>query len=180
MIKVGPGDIFATKGKGALSFLSRKFTAPETDYFHFGLIWIRDGDDWITIESTGRKGIHVSRLSFHKNKDIKFYRVNCSSKLRKRAPIEVTKYGRSHYDYFLIFKIITQSFWLFIKQLFTEGRFRRIRAEEFTWAQDDKFVCTEVPVLGFSCVGVNFIPIKVCPLPCAYKQAELDGKITEI
>ncbi|GAI60346.1 unnamed protein product [marine sediment metagenome] len=34
--------------------------------------------------------------------------------------------------------------------------------------------------IAYDAVGVNIIPIHVCPTPSAFKQAEFDGKIEEI
>ncbi|GAI81139.1 unnamed protein product [marine sediment metagenome] len=178
MIELEPGDIGAKKAKG-IEKLAQRLTAPETDRFHHFLVWLKRGNDHLILESVA-KGIAIGRLSFYEGKDIKFYRVDCPGELRAAAPIELTKWGRSLYDYFLIPKLVIQGIGLFIKQLFTEGRFRRIRPEELTWAQNNSFLCTEAVDVAYDSVGVNIIPLEVCPTPSAFKQAEIDGRIKEI
>lgn len=179
MIELQAGDIFATKGEGIPGWLNSNLMAPETDRFHFGLVWQKAGDDYLILESIN-KGIAVGRLSFYDGADIKFYRVNCPKNLRAAAPVELTKWGRGLYDYFLIPKLVVQGIGLFIKQLFTEGRFRRIRPEELAWAQNNSFLCTEAVDIAYDSVGANIIPIDTCPTPSAFRQAELTGKIREI
>ena len=179
MVELEPGDIFSTKGKGILGWLSRNLMAPPTDRFHYGLVWEKVDDDYLILESIS-KGIAIGRLFFYEGGDIKFYRVDCPNELRGQAPVELTRWGRSLYDYLLIPKLAIQGIALFIKQLFTEGRFRRIRAEELTWVQNNSFLCTEAVDIAYDAVGVNIIPIGTCPVPSAFKQAEMDGKITEI
>jgi len=179
MVELEPGDIFSTKGKGILGWLSRNLMAPLTDRFHYGLVWEKVDDDYFILESIS-KGIAIGRLFFYEGGDIKFYRVDCPNELRGQAPVELTRWGRSLYDYLLIPKLAIQGIALFIKQLFTEGRFRRIRAEELTWVQNNSFLCTEAVDIAYDAVGVNIIPIGTCPVPSAFKQAEIDGRITEI
>lgn len=173
MIELQPGDIFATKGKGVLGWLNSKLTAPETDRFHYGLVWLKRGDDYIILESIG-KGIAVGRLSFYEGDDIKFYRANCPKNLRAAAPVELTEWGRSRYDYLLVAKLVVQGLWLLLWHR------RRIRAEELTWSQDNVLICTEAVDVAYDAVGVNIIPLGTCPIPSAFKQAELDGRIIEI
>ena len=172
-IELQPGDIFATKGSGFLSWLSRSLMAPETDRYHFGLIWEKAGDDWVILESIS-KGLSVGRLSFYKGADIKFYRANCYQYLRGAAPLELTRWGRSLYDYLLITKLIVQGLWLLLWHR------RRIKPEELTWSQDNALICTEAVDIAYDAVGVNVIPIHVCPTPSAFRQAELEGRISEI
>lgn len=174
-----PGDIFAVKGKGILGWLASKLMAPATDRFHFGLIWQKVDGDYIILESIA-KGIAVGRLSMYEGKDVEFYRVACPEDLRAQAPIELTKWGRAKYDYLLVVKLVIQGLWLVLKHLIIEGKFRRIRAEELSWTQNDSLVCTEGADIGFDAVGVNVIPIEVCPTPSEFKQAELDERIHKI
>jgi len=174
-----PGDIFAVKGKGIIGWLASRLMTPETDRFHFGLIWQKVEDDYIILESIA-KGIAVGRLSMYEGKDVKYYRVDCPPELAAQAPVELTKWGRSHYDYLLIVKLVIQGLWLVFKHLVTEGKIRRIRAEELSWSQNDSPVCTEGVDIGFDAVGVNVIPIEVCPAPSAFMQAELDGRMAEL
>lgn len=178
-MKLESGDIGQVKGERLLSKLASKLTEPYTDRFHFFLIWKKIGDDYLILESIG-KGIAVGRLSFYEGQDVKIYRVNCPATLRHQAPNELTKYGRSKYDYFLIVKIITQGLWTIFRN-FCEGEgIHPIRAEDLTWVWDDAFVCTEAVAQAYNMVGVNIIPYGVCPMPSAFKQAELEGVIFEL
>lgn len=201
------GDIFAVKGEGFLGKLSSKLMEPKTDRFHFGLIWLKTDwfrglaelekifspgeiekikslavdydNDYVILESIS-KGPAVGRLSFYEGKDIKFYRVDCPKELRFSAPIELTKWGRSKYDYLLILRIGVQGLWLIFKHLITAGKLQRIRAEELTWSRNSSFICTEAVDISYDSVGVNIIPPNVCPTPSAFKQAELEGRMREI
>lgn len=173
MIELQPGDIFATKRGGLIGWLNSKLTAPETDRFHYGLVWLKHGDDYLILESIS-KGIAIGRLSFYQGEDIQFYRVNCPKNLRAAAPVELTKWGRSLYDYLLFAKLVVQGLWLLLWHR------RRIRAEELTWSQDNALICTEAVDVAYDAVGVNMIPIHVCPIPSAFRQAEIDGRIIEI
>jgi hypothetical protein len=173
MIELQPGDIFATKGSGFLSWLSRSCTAPDTDRFHYGIILREYQDDYLILESIG-KGLSVGRLSFYEGANIKFYRAACLLHLREAAPLELTRWGRSLYDYLLIIKLIVQGLWLLLWHR------RRIKPEELTWSQDNALICTEAVDIAYDAVGVNIIPIHTCPTPSAFRQAELEGRISEI
>ncbi|MBA7558635.1 hypothetical protein ES708_00239 [subsurface metagenome] len=167
------GDIFATKGHGLLGWLSRRLMEPETGRYHFGIILQKWQEDYLILESMS-KGLSVGRLSFYKGADIKFYRVNCPRDLRVAAPFELTRWGRSLYDYLLVAKLIIQGLWLLLWHR------RRIRPEELTWSQDNALLCSEAVDIAYDAVGVNIIPIHVCPTPSAFRQAELDGRIEEL
>jgi len=181
-----PGDIFTTRDKGIVGFINSTLMAPPTDEIHYGFILMGakndDGvvDDYVTLESIARKGIIPGRLSFYEDRELKFYRIDCPKELRERAPVELTRWGRSHYDYLLIPKIGTQGLWLISKHLITTGRFKPIRAEELTWSANNSLVCTEGVDVGCDAVGVNVIPPGVCPMPSAFRQAEIDGRIKAI
>ena len=173
MIGLQPGDIFAVKGGGFLSWLSRSLMQPETDRFHYGIILREWQGDYLILESIS-KGLSVGRLSFYEGADIKFYRANCLKNLREAAPLELTRWGRSRYDYLLVAKLIVQGMWLLLWHR------RRIKVEELTWSQDNALICTEAVDIAYDAVGVNVIPLHVCPTPSAFRQAELEGRISEI
>lgn len=172
------GDIFAIKSKGIIGWLACKVFNPETDRFHFGIVWLKVKDDWIILESIN-KGIAVGRLSFYKGQDIKFYRVNCSYGLRRKAGATLTKYGRSKYDYRLIVKIAVGCLLAFFKILFTEFKFRKLKAEDLlSWRSDNSLICTEAAELPY-----RKLPLtnpNAPPLPSAFKQAKIEGRISEI
>lgn len=134
MNELESGDIFAISNKGIIGWFAKRLMAPRTDRFHFGLIWNKLGNDYVILESIG-KGIAIGWLSFYRGEDIKFYRVDCPEDKRHLVPIAVIQYGRDEYDYILLIRLVVQGFWLIFKHLFTEGRFRRIRAEELHGAK---------------------------------------------
>jgi len=173
VIKLQPGDIFATRGSGLLGWLSRRLMEPENDRYHYGIILQKWQEDYLILESIS-KGLSVGRLSFYEGADIKFYRVDCDEDLRAAAPYELTRWGRSLYDYLLIPKLVVQGLWLLLWHR------RRIRPEELTWSQDNALICTEAVDIAYDAVGVNIFPPRVCPAPSAFRQAELDGRIEEI
>ena len=182
MVKLEPGDIGATRGRGILGYLHRNLFAPETDRFHHLLIWKPyKGGDWIILESIS-KGLSVGLLSWYKAQDIKFYRVDCPSELRRRAPLELIKWGRSRYDYLLIPKLVIGSILAWTKILWKEHRLRKLRAEDlcpfYSW--DSRLLCTEAVWCGYNAVGVNIIPYGVPPLPSSFRQAELEGRLSKI
>ena len=180
MIKLQPGDIGATKSRGPLGFLHRHLFAPETDRFHHLLIWkpYKDGDQ-IILESISR-GLSVGLLSWYKDQDIKFYRVNCPTEIRRRAPLELIKWGRSKYDKGLVVKVIAGYFYALFRALVAEHRLRRIRAGELTYGANSALICTEAVQIGYLAAGFPIIDPEIVPLPSAFKEAELNGVIFKI
>jgi len=182
-IIVKTGDLFAVKASGLLGNLSSILMYPPTDRFHYGIIQrkVKDIDgieDYEILESI-EKGIAVGRLSFYAGQDVKFYRVNCPAYLREKAPIGLTKYGRSKYDYLLILKITVQGVWTIFRNWLAGEGIHPICADDLTWSHDNALVCTEAVDIAYLSVGVSLTG-GVCPTPSAFKQAELDGLIEEI
>ena len=174
-----PGDIFATKGEGIVGRVCRSIFTPDTDRFHHCLLWQKtDEGDWVILESIG-KGIAVSRLSEYKNRDIKFYRVNCPDEIRNQVCPELTKWGRYSYDYLLIVKIAIAALGVLLRNYLT-GKFRKITADNLPYAKDAHFICIEAIDLPYYHLGFTIIPPTRMPVPSAVKQAELEGRITEI
>ncbi len=178
-MKLEPGDIFATRGKGITGWAIRKLLAPSTDRFHFGIIWKQKGNDYIILESVS-KGIAVGLLSWYDPKDIELYRVDCFKYLRTAAPDHLIIWGRSRYDHLLILKIALGGLLAFMKVLIKERKLRRLKAEDFSYGQNSELICTEAVDIAYDSVGVNLIPGGVIPLPNAFRQAELDGKMKRI
>ena len=99
--------------------------------------------------------------------------------MRHRTPVELTKYGRSKYDYSLIIKIVVQGFWAIFKNFCKGEGIHPIRAEDLSWSHNNSFICTEAVDIAYLAVGVSLTG-GVCPTPSAFKQAELDGLMGEI
>lgn len=174
-----PGDIFATEGRGIVGRGCRRVFTPDTDRFHHGLLWQKTAEnDWIILESIG-KGIAVSRLSEYKDRDIKFYRVNCPDEIRDNVCQELTKWGRYSYDYLLIIKIGWGILWVLLQNVL-KGKFHKITADNLPYSKDAHFICIEAVDLPYYHLGFTIIPPTRMPTPSAVKQAELAGIITEI
>ena len=173
------GDIFATEGRGLVGKVCRAVFTPDTDRFHHGLLWQKTEDgDWITLESIG-KGIAVARLSEYKTRDIKFYRVNCPDDLREKACRKLTEFGRTNYDYLLIGKIALAALGVLLRNFLT-GKFHKITADNLPYSKDAHFICIEAVDLPYYKLDFTIIPPTRMPVPSAMKQAELEGRITEI
>ena len=61
-LELQTGDIGAVKGGGILGFLHCKLFAPETDRYHYFIIWRRLRNDWIILESLTDKGLAIGLL----------------------------------------------------------------------------------------------------------------------
>ena len=175
-LNLEPGDIGAIGERLPVGWLF----SPETDRFHHFLVWRRVPGDWIILESIS-KGLAVGRLSMYAGKDVKFYRAEClDAATRARACDELTRYGRSPYDWLLCIRIawhIAAAEWAALRA----GHWlRRIRAEELAVCDDSWLVCTEAVVVAYKLVGWSLVPDGVLPLPCAIEQARLDGLIREV
>jgi len=178
-MKLEPGDIFATRGRGISGWVVRKLLAPTTDRFHFGVVWRQMGTDYIILESVS-KGVAVGMLSWYNPADLEFYRVDCLKYLRTSAPDHLVIWGRSKYDYLLILKVVLGGILASIKVLIKEKKPRRLRAEDFPYGQNSELICTEAVDIAYDAVGVNLIPEGILPLPNAFRQAELDGKMKRV
>ncbi len=174
-----PGDIFATKGKGLTGWAVRNLISPSTDRFHFGILWREKGEDFIILESIS-KGLAVGLLSFYDVSKLKFYRVNCPASLRHSAPEALLAWGRAKYDRLLILKIGLGLPLALAKVLVRERKIRRLQAGDFPYGQNSSLICTEAVDVAYSSVGVNIIPIGVIPIPNAFKQAEMEGRMSKL
>ena len=177
--KLEPGDIFATKGKGITGWASRNLLSPQTDRFHFGILWKYFGDDFLILESIS-KGLAVGKLSWYQGADVEFYRVNCPEELRFAAPDSLIDWGRAKYDYWLIGKILFGAVAALARILWKEHRLRRVRAEELPYGVNSALICTEAVDVAYDSVGVNIIPAGVIPIPSAFRAAELEGRLIKL
>jgi hypothetical protein len=178
-LELQTGDIGAVKGRGILGFLHQKLFTPETDRYHYFIIWRRLRKDWIILESLSDKGLAIGLLSFYEREDVKLYRVNCPASLKKQAPLGLIEYGRCKYDRLLILKIIAGYLVALVRVIISERRLRRINAEELPYARNSALICTEAVDVAYLSVGVSIVG-DVVPLPSAFKQAELNGVIDEV
>jgi len=179
MLKIPPGACVATKKKGISGWLLEHFFSPRTDRVHHILIrdYIPEIDDYEFIESIRigilGKGIrHGYLFEEYEGKDVEIYTVKgVVPELARRAPLELIRYGKSLYDFALIFKVLAQIPWIVIRNLIGEHRFRKFRADDFRYESDSAFLCTEVYWHAYHLVGVNILPPGVLPFPSAYKEA---------
>jgi len=170
------GDIFSTKARGPIAWFHERLFIPHTDRFHYGFIGGRTRDrDYETRESI-EKGMALGRLFQHYlGQDIEVYRVADSHFAGRVAVQALSKIGRAHYDYILIAQIA-----LNVLKLLLSGKFPPWTASQLDYARDRRFVCTEAVAFGCREAGHPLSPFGVAPLPCVFKQAELDGKIRRI
>lgn len=174
-----PGDIFATRGTGIIKWALKHLISPGTDRFHYGLIWRKYANDYIILESIFPKGITVGLLSWHKDEDLKFYRVSCPEGLRRRAPMALIKHGKVLYDVFLIPKLVL-GYIIARLRLWWMWEFRPIWPEDIPYVRDSLFVCTEAVQIAYLGVGFRIIPKGVVPIPNSFLIAELRGRMIEI
>jgi len=167
------GDIGAVKGTGLVVSLQRKLILPETDRIHHLLLgdYIPEENDFVILESIS-KGTAVGRLSWYKDQNIEFYRVNSPDckKLGKRAAIQATKWGRARYDYRIILWII----WNTLKLV---NKHRKIHITEFPALPEDKrLLCTELVKEGYKEI-FPILPPKLPAFPSAYKFSLAMGRL---
>lgn len=175
-----PGDIFATKGNGPAGWAVRNLLSPNTNRFHFGILWRKGANgDFIIFESLS-KGLTVGLLNFYDTTKLKFYRVNCPVGLRYNAPEGLLAWGRAKYDYWLVLKLALGAVLAFARVLIKERRVRRLRAEDLPYGVNSSLICTEAVDVAYDSVGVNVIPEGVVPIPNAFRQAEIEGRMSEL
>lgn len=156
-------------------------TAPKTELGHCFLVWdyLPEENDYIILESLN-KGITVSRMAKYRGKGIRFFDVNCPPDLKQAAPVALTKWGESGYDWGLIIRLALVGFLLILKNLITELRLRRLRAEELPYNTNVSLVCTEAVQISYLAVGVPIIDPGIVPTPSTFEQAIKDGMLVEL
>jgi hypothetical protein len=185
MLKIPPGACVATKKKGINGWLLETFFAPRTDRVHHVLIrdYVPEVDDYEFIESIHiglfGKGIrHGYLFAEYEGVDVEIYTVSSiDPATAKRAPLELMRFGKSPYDFFLIISVLLQAPWIILKKLIRERRFHKLRAQDFRYNLNTSFLCTEVYWHAYHLVGVDIVPEGTLPFPSAYKEALDKGVI---
>ncbi len=140
-------------------------------------------DDYEFIESIHiglfGKGIrHGYLFAEYEGVDVEIYTVSSvDPATAKRAPLELMRFGKSPYDFFLIISVLVQAPWVIMRNLIKERRFRKLRAQDFRYKPNTSFLCTEVYWHAYHLVGVDIVPTGVLPFPSAYKEALDKGVI---
>jgi hypothetical protein len=175
-----PGTIGACKASPGIK-IGNALTSPQTDRGHYFLVWqyVPEDGDYIILESID-KGVAVSRMSKYRGQGVQFFQVDCPADLRHQTPIQLTKYGEAHYDWWLIPHLAFHGVVVFIKNLIKEHKFRRLRAEELPYDINGSLICTEAIQTAYLAVGVPIIDPDIIPTPSAFKQAELDGMLIRL
>jgi hypothetical protein len=173
------GDLAGIPKAGILPWLGQKVFYPHTELFHWVLIcdYIVDEKDYVILEATPG-GFKVGRLSWYSHYRV-FRPVNHGF-LGRLACQKLTAYGRSKYDYRFIASLPFVVLFCWMKQLFTTGRCRAIRAHELPYVADERLCCTEAVVLAWQRVGVWLVPSKTKPIPAALMEAVEKGVLEEI
>jgi len=170
------GDIFSTRARGPIAWLHQRLFIPHTDRFHFGFIGGRTSNGDYEVRESISKGIALGRLFQHySGQDVEVYRVADPHFAGRVAIQALSKIGRARYDYVLIGRIA-----LNIVKLLLTGHLPPWTASQLDYARDRRFVCTEAVAFGCRQEGHPIAPSGVAPVPCVFKQAELDGKIRRI
>jgi len=185
MFKIPPGACVATRKKGINGWLLENFFRPRTDRVHHVLVrdYVPEVDDYEFIESIHiglfGKGIrHGYLFAEYEGVDVEIYTVSSvDPATAKRAPLELMRFGKSPYDFFLIISVLVQAPWVIMRNLIKERRFRKLRAQDFRYKPDTSFLCTEVYWHAYHLVGVDIVPTGVLPFPSAYKEALDKGVI---
>ncbi len=147
--KLEPADLFATPPGVWWTKWICKIIGAQT--FHWGMLVMPDGDDWVTSESIG-KGTTISRLGGRK---AFIYRVKALSHIEVE-PKEIfaihSQYGEWKYDWEVIF--LTGIWWLC----------RHYLGKVLPVVRDKKVNCQEWIVLLATLLGVvNNLVIKLIP-----------------
>jgi len=178
--KLEPGDVVANKGNRFIVWLQNLFLKPKTDRFHHFILWNKLSDgDFLILESIS-KGLSIGRLSWYSGQDLHFYRVDCPPEMRLAAPNGLIDWGRSRYDYLLIIKIFLGVLVALARVLWKEHRVRKLYPDDLPYGANSSLICTEAVDVAYDSVGVNIVPPGVVTIPAAFRQAELDGRITRI
>ena len=179
-VMLEPGTIGACKATPGIA-IGNALMSPKTDRGHYFLVWfyVPEDDDYIILESID-KGIAVSRMAKYRGQGVQFFEVDCPADLRHQAPIQLTKYGECHYDWWLLSQCTFGGLQVFFKNLIKERKVGRIRAEELPYGINKSFICTEAIEIAYLTVGVAIIDPNIVPTPSAFKQAELDGILIKL
>jgi len=179
------GSFGAIKGVGAAGWCSKKLLEPETDRFHFFMIflYVEEYNDYIIIESYNvglfAKGITFGWLSKYKGNDVEIYSIADPeiASYGEYACYNLIEFGAAPYDFDLWGMLVLSGLCAFSKNVISERRVRRLRPDELYFCRDRKFMCTEVPQEGWLSLGYWIIPEGVSATPAGYKQAEVEGRI---
>ncbi len=184
MLKIPPGAGVATRrGSDPLGWFCEHAFTPQTDRFHHFIIrqFVPEKDDYEYIESVNYglipKGMHHGLL-FHDytGKDVEIYQMDCPSELAALAPLELLAYGKTGYDFGFYGQLLIQVPGILAKML-RERRLRRLRPEDFHYHPNGAMNCVEAFWTAHNSVGVNLVPPDVPPMPAAYRQALLYGRM---
>lgn len=187
-VRFEPGSFGATRGSGFAGWASRKLIQPETDRFHFFMVfeYVPERNDYIIIESINvgafAKGVTFGWLSKYKGGDIEIFSIADPdiAAYGEDACYNLIEFGAAPYDFTLWAVLGLSGVWAFLKNLFTEYRIRRLRPEELYFCRNKKFICTECVAEGYASLDYWIVPYGVTPLPSGFKQAELEGRIRRI
>lgn len=125
--------------------------------FHWGMLVMPDGDDWVTSESTG-KGTTISRLSDRK---AFIYRIKGLPPVDPAKIIAIhSAYGEWRYDWEVIFR--TGIWWLC----------RHYLGKILPVVRDKKVNCQEWVVLLATELGVKIIPDNEYPMCTNLEKSE--------
>ena len=175
------GDIVGI-ADSPLRHIARRVFKPHTDLYHWCLVcgYVEHEDDYIILESIAR-GICVGRLSWYQGREYRVFRVTMGQdrRLGRRVCQELTRFGRARYDWLFLAVLPFDCLRCWLRQLFTEGRFRAIQAAELKHWENERLTCTEA-ANAWRYVGYPIVPPGVKPMPSAFIEAVNVGRLIEV
>lgn len=179
------GDIFATRGRGVLAWLSRHLIAPSTPLYHFGLVGAFIGDergglgDYCVLDTIGLLFYHLFYHYIDQGIDVWVFRPIGTDYIQgKRAVTELSRLGRAPYDWLLPLKVAC---WALGHWMHTPiWRWGRLDVRRIPYERDMRFLCTEAVVEGYLRAGLRLVPKGVIPLPASLQIAIDSGFLIEV
>jgi len=88
---------------------------------------------------------------------------------------ELSKVGRARYDYILYLQLFAGAISLLLR-----GKLPPWTPEQVPYGRSKAYVCTEAARYGWLARGHPIFKEGIAPLPSAFKQALIDGKMRQI
>ena len=182
-----PGDIVGLEPNGWSKIqakASQVVFTPHTPLLHFFFIgkYISKENDYVIYESIPSHGVAIGRLSFYDGQKYSVFRINHPDPDLGQCIIdEVSRFGREHYGYPSILRMLLGIAFIEWRQWKLFRRLRAITARDmYIYMSDKGKLCTQlvhdVPLK----LGVDILPSGDAALPCAFIESIECGKLVEV
>lgn len=182
-----PGDIVGLEPDGWSKLQAKASQAvftPHTPLLHFFFIgkYISKEKDYVIYESIPSHGVAIGRLSFYDGQKYGVFRISHPNTALGQCIIdEVSRFGREHYGYPSILRMLLGIAFIEWQQWKAFRRLRAIKARDmYIYMSDKGKLCTQlvhdVPLK----LGVDILPVGDAALPCAFIEALECGKLVEV